>query len=519
MEAADTLDKQPLLLLPFRGGGGGGWRGKGSRCSSSSSSSGNDGWCLSYRLHFASLRRRVLVGLRMLRRQGGGFLAATDRHPSALLCVLGASLSLCLLLFAATLAFSASAPRLQHSLSTRCVGLERDTVERFARIAAAVPHSSSEAGSLDAEESDGGSGGGEGEDGSSCRCVPSLQNACCWGGQLCQASSADAVQAVMATAVEAVTASVPPAVFPLSGALSSPPSLLPVVPNVVHFVYGLKEGRADEFSLVSHLSMAAAFRFQQPNVTIHLYYHFAPFGRWWNATLALCGSALRMHSIPLRTRVSAADRPLSHYAHRSDVERLHALLHHGGIYMDLDVIAVRSLHPLRGFHMLMAEQNIAPGVWNRASTTLGAGYGTLLTRARGVNGLANAFMLAAPNSAFIRRWLSEYRTFDQRQWDYHSCKLPLLISEHPDVYGPSGQGLVTLAASGVFMPQAEGIPAFLQRDEFDFGGNWAVHTWGSLTHKQFAHMQHWSQERIMQQKTSFGRMAKAVWTGQHIDDR
>ena len=43
--------------------------------------------------------------------------------------------------------------------------------------------------------------------------------------------------------------------------------------------------------------------------------------------------------------------------HQSDVARLQILLHVGGIYLDDDVITVRSLNELRHNEMVLGEEN------------------------------------------------------------------------------------------------------------------------------------------------------------------
>jgi hypothetical protein len=207
-----------------------------------------------------------------------------------------------------------------------------------------------------------------------------------------------------------------------------------------------------EFSVLSHLSIVSAFHIQRPE-KILLHCHTPPHGPWWEATVRLCGPTLSVHLVPALHSIFG--RPLAHYAHKSDVVRLQALLAHGGIYLDLDIILTQNLDALRIFPTLLAEESIAPGALNLVTHTLGDGYGDLSSRARGVSGLANAVILAVPQSPFLQRWYDAYRSFDGTQWDYHSCKLPLLLHQsHP------GEA-VTLAASGFFLPQAEDMPAFL----------------------------------------------------------
>ena len=148
---------------------------------------------------------------------------------------------------------------------------------------------------------------------------------------------------------------------------------------------------------------------------------------------------------------------------------------------------------------------IAPGTFNRLLVTLGANDGGWYSRARGLSGLANAVMIAEPNSPFLKRWYEMYRTFDYRQWDYHSCKLPMILSQqYPDE-------VVTLATAGFFLPQAEQMHRFFSKDDWNFRTNWGAHLWHHVMNATFTRIQDWSAEDIMQQKTSFGRLARAAW--------
>ena len=78
-------------------------------------------------------------------------------------------------------------------------------------------------------------------------------------------------------------------------------------------------------------------------------------------------------------------------AHKSDVIRLEQLLQTGGIYLDLDVIALRS------FDRLLA-------VAEKGKTLMGK---------ESPNGLGNAVIVAPPNATFLRFWLDSYKTFSE----------------------------------------------------------------------------------------------------------
>ena len=47
---------------------------------------------------------------------------------------------------------------------------------------------------------------------------------------------------------------------------------------------------------------------------------------------------------------------VKHYAHRADVLRLKLLYEHGGIYLDLDMVALRSFDPLLHHDVVMSRE-------------------------------------------------------------------------------------------------------------------------------------------------------------------
>lgn len=302
--------------------------------------------------------------------------------------------------------------------------------------------------------------------------------------------------------------------------------------------------------------MAAAFHVQRPErILLHCYNE--PHGPWWDETKKLCGNTLELHLLAPVTAIFG--RPLRHYAHKSDVVRLEALLEHGGIYLDIDVVLVHSLDVLRVYHTVLAEEGqqhllasvrwplracsaarrltacvrvcvlrcacsaIAPGALNRVLTTLGDGYGDVWSRARGVSGMANAVILAVPQSPFLHRWYDEYRNFDDSSWDYHSCKLPLLL--HQQYPGEA----ITMAASGFFIPQAEDMPEFLaersessQAGSWDFDTNWAVHLWNHRMQSLLTRLRNSApgaaaattadqRQALMTATSSFGKLARSAW--------
>lgn len=88
--------------------------------------------------------------------------------------------------------------------------------------------------------------------------------------------------------------------------------------------------------------------------------------------------------------------------HKADVIRLEMLLMHGGMYVDTDVFAFKSLDELiyaTIYSSVMAQED------NR--------------------GLNNGVILSKKCSPFLLNWYRQYSTFKRWKWNDHSIKLPL----------------------------------------------------------------------------------------------
>lgn len=173
------------------------------------------------------------------------------------------------------------------------------------------------------------------------------------------------------------------------------------IPNIVHFVFGLSPdfgGRP--FSFIHYLAVKSAYECNKPD-RIFLHYAYESSGEWWEKARPF----LTLHKIEVPTEIFG--NPLLHYAHMADVIRLEALLEHGGIYLDVDVVCVRSFAPLLKYPAVMGKER--------------------------AGGLCNAVILAEKNSEFIRLWHDSYVTFRSRgkdaYWSEHSVEVPFCIAQ------------------------------------------------------------------------------------------
>ena len=112
-----------------------------------------------------------------------------------------------------------------------------------------------------------------------------------------------------------------------------------VIPNIIHFVYGLKE-QTEEFEFYKYVAIKSAHDVNKPEA-IYFWYYYEPHGKYWD----LIKDVVTLHKLS-EIPQKIYDNQLCHYAHQSDVLRLQILQIYGGIYMDIDTICINSFKPL-----------------------------------------------------------------------------------------------------------------------------------------------------------------------------
>ena len=180
------------------------------------------------------------------------------------------------------------------------------------------------------------------------------------------------------------------------------------IPKILHYTFGMaRDFGGKPWSLVHHVCLKSAVERIKPQ---RVYFHcqFEPSGPWWDLSREL----VTLSKIDAPKEIFG--RPLKHVAHQSDVVRLQKLIEHGGIYLDADVLVQKSFDDLLGNSTVLGEE----------------GEGA-------EHGMANAVILAEPGAPFLRRWLSEYKSFRSmgrdEYWNEHSVQLPVrLAREHPE---------------------------------------------------------------------------------------
>ena len=172
-----------------------------------------------------------------------------------------------------------------------------------------------------------------------------------------------------------------------------------LIPNIIHFVFGLKE-QEEDFLFCYFLAIYSASKYNNPD-KIYFYYHFLPYGKWWDKVLDIPNLVLEKVDIPTHI----GNKPIKYLAHKADKIRMVKLYERGGIYLDIDTISVKSYKNLLDREVVLGLQK--PYI-----------------------GICNAVMLTKPKTEFFRIWLENYNdVFKTTGWNESSIDLPYKLSK------------------------------------------------------------------------------------------
>ena len=168
------------------------------------------------------------------------------------------------------------------------------------------------------------------------------------------------------------------------------------IPNIIHFVFGLKPQK-EEFLFIYYLSVLSAYIVNLPD-KIYFYYHYEPYGQWWDRLKEKIPIII-FEKVELPTHIG--EKEIKHFAHKADWIRMNKLYERGGVYMDIDTISVR------GYKGLLKNNTVL-------------GY-----EIKKDDLICNAVMMTIPRSPFFKLWLRDYeKEFKPDGWGEASIHLP-----------------------------------------------------------------------------------------------
>jgi hypothetical protein len=228
-----------------------------------------------------------------------------------------------------------------------------------------------------------------------------------------------------------------------------------MIPNICHYVFGLRE-QTEEFLFAFYLSVYSCYIVNNPD-TIYFYYHYEPFGLWWDKIKNI--PTIQLIKIDIPTHIG--EKILIETAHKADKVRMDVLYDKGGIYLDIDTICVKPWNNLLNNKVVLGKESHY--------------------------GICNAIMMTIPKSTFFKKWLEVYeKNFDPKGWNSASILLPRKIAnENPD--------LLTLKESNVFF-----LPSYTETNKiFELNCKEipdtliSLHLWESYSLKYLKEINNW----------------------------
>lgn len=172
-----------------------------------------------------------------------------------------------------------------------------------------------------------------------------------------------------------------------------------VVPNVVHYI---SFGKEKKWTFNQMLSVKSAFTKIKPEV---IYFHCEnePTGSWW---IYVKENIKTLKVVKVKAPETIFNQSIIVPSHKSDVYRLMILQKYGGIYLNSNIIVLKSFDQFRRYNFTMGIMS------KQFKQTPGK--------------LNNDLIISAINAPFINLWYNTYRTYKskERPLDYHSCIIP-----------------------------------------------------------------------------------------------
>ena len=243
-----------------------------------------------------------------------------------------------------------------------------------------------------------------------------------------------------------------------------------VVPKLVHVMW-FHPSENCTFRFHNFICLLSVHKFITPQ-KIFVWHNSPPCGKWWDEVLQRIPS-VELMQIDLPNSVFG--RTIRVLEHKTDVLRITLVLRYGGIYIDLDVIALKSWDQLLFY-----------------DTTLGA---------ENPNLLGSGVILSVKGAKFMKLWYDSYRAFNDRLWNFNCCRVPMLIAtrypellhiEWDTLHRPSWGELDYLYTPGKL---------------WDWSINYGVHLW-----YRFHKVEH-DPEDIKTLNTTMGELFRYVYYG------
>ena len=222
------------------------------------------------------------------------------------------------------------------------------------------------------------------------------------------------------------------------------------------------------------LAVLSAYRHIKPDA-IYFHTNNTPTGEYWDLLNKLTNLKVLNRTLPEKV-YGVKTKKAVYETSDSNLDRVLLLQEYGGIYLDMDVMVVKSFDDLR-----------------KNQCTLG------LEKEGTVCG---GIIICAKDSTFLALWVN-YFLDDHRpdKWAYNSGKIPsMLAKRYPH--------LVHIEKHSLHRPNWQELNKIWGSDKHDWRNNYAIHTWIRLSKKAKP-----TPENIKRMNSTYGEIARLVYYG------
>jgi hypothetical protein len=175
-----------------------------------------------------------------------------------------------------------------------------------------------------------------------------------------------------------------------------------MIPKVINFIFGLREDFCGKpFQYFHYLNILSAKKVN-PNYTINVYYYYKPESVFFNNLYTFC-NVIKLDKIP----DILAGQKIKWGEHACGYLRVNKLLEEGGIYLDTDVVCIKSFDDLLDENCILGLEFMGQVNW----------------------GLCDAVILAKKGSKFLSHWKDNYDTkYASNDWSKDAVQVPFELA-------------------------------------------------------------------------------------------
>ncbi|ELT96741.1 hypothetical protein CAPTEDRAFT_196653 [Capitella teleta] len=249
-----------------------------------------------------------------------------------------------------------------------------------------------------------------------------------------------------------------------------------LVPNIVHYIWFTKS--PTELKFFHMLSLLSAEKYLKPTA-IYFHTNHEPIGEYWDEVKR---KLTTLKVVPRQPTTCLFNEPITNPVYdtsQSDLDRLAILMEHGGIYLDMDVLVIKSFDPLRKYPCTIGLEN--------------------------PQRVCGGIIVCAADSVFLNLWI-EHFLFDYKMWTwaYMSGIVPRKIAAHYP-------GLIHLEEEYLQTPNGDEIDKIWGNEQFDWTKHYALHLlWRVWKTKALFMVNEPDEAFIKKDNSSFSQIARRI---------